>query len=222
MQTYQKEFLQFIYERGALRFGEFQTKSGRLSPYFFNAGGLFKGSDLVRLGEVYASAMQEHFATSAGIIYGPAYKGIPLSVLITAELARRGQDDIGYCFNRKEAKDHGEKGLLVGQIPQAGDNIVVVDDVITAGTSIRETMELLKNYEGINIKGILVAVDRQEKGTDCEQSATQQVAQDYGLPVHAIANISHIIELLESGGFGEVEAGLLERVKTYRDTYGVN
>ena len=221
MQAYQEDFLRFTHARGALRFGEFKTKSGRLSPYFFNAGGLSAGGDLVRLGELYASAVLEHFGSGPDVIFGPAYKGIPLSVLITAELARRGQDEVGYCFNRKESKDHGEKGLLVGRVPKAGDKVLVVDDVITAGTSIRETMTLLAGIEGIEVLGVLVAIDRKEKGQACDQSATQQVAEDYGMPVRSIADIGHVIELLEGDGFGEMEPGLLQQVKAYRDAYGV-
>lgn len=221
MQAYQEDFLRFAHDRGALRFGEFETKSGRLSPYFFNAGGLCAGVDLVRLGELYAAAVLEHFGSAPDIIFGPAYKGIPLSVLITAELARRGQDRVGYCFNRKESKDHGEKGLLVGRVPQAGDKVLVVDDVITAGTSIRETMTLLAGIEDIEVLGVLVAIDRKEKGQACDQSATQQVADEYGMPVHSIADIAHVIELLEGDGFGESDLELLQRVKAYRDSYGV-
>jgi orotate phosphoribosyltransferase len=221
MEAYQKEFLVYIHSRQALRFGSFQTKSGRQSPYFFNAGGLFDGSDLLRLGEVYAAAIEQHFG-EIDIVYGPAYKGIPLSVVAVSELNRRYGRKVAYCFNRKEAKEHGEKGLLVGRTPTKGLRVVIVDDVITAGTSVRETMELLSGIEGLEIRGILVALDRQERGMDSQLSATQEVAQQYGCPVKSITSMSGVLELLEKGGFGNVDKDILERVKAYRAEYGVS
>ena len=221
MESYQKEFLVYIHARQALRFGSFQTKSGRQSPYFFNAGGLFDGGDLLRLGEVYAAAIEQHFGGYVDIIYGPAYKGIPLAVVTASELSRRYGRKVAYCFNRKEAKDHGEKGTLVGKAPVKGDRIVIVDDVITAGTSVRETMELLSGIEGLNIRGILVALDRQERGLDSQMSATQEVAAQYGCPVKSVTSMKGVLELLEAGGFGPVDAELLKRVKAYRAEYGV-
>ena len=220
MEAYQKEFLIYIHARQALRFGAFQTKSGRQSPYFFNAGGLFDGSDLLRLGEVYAAAIEQHFG-AVDIIYGPAYKGIPLAVVAASELSRRYGRPVAYCFNRKEAKDHGEKGTLVGKTPMRGDRVVIVDDVITAGTSVRETMDLLSNIDGLNIRGILVALDRQERGMDSQMSATQEVAEQYGCPVKSVTSMNGVLELLEVGGFGPQSADLLQRVKAYRAEYGV-
>lgn len=221
MEAYQRDFLSFIHDRGALRFGEFQTKSGRTSPYFFNAGGLDRGSDLNALAEVYASALEKHFPEGVDIIYGPAYKGIPLAVMTAMVLARRGHE-IAYCFNRKEAKDHGEKGTLVGRTPKAGDRVVVIDDVITAGTSVRETMTLLSGIDGLNVVGILVGLDRMEKGIDSQLSAVQQVSAEHGIPVASVADINGVISMLESGAFKDVPESILEAVRNYRATYGVS
>lgn len=221
MESYEKDFLQYIYERQALKFGEFKTKSGRLSPYFFNAGGLFKGSDLSRLGTAYAQALHQAHGDDIDIIYGPAYKGIPLATIIASEMYRLFKLDVGYCFNRKEAKDHGEKGLFVGKTPTKGDRIVIVDDVITAGTSVRETMELLAQTEGLDIKGILVAIDRQEKATGKELSAVQEVQEQYKLPVTSISSIAGILELLAQGSFSDVPSDIHAKVEAYRQQYGI-
>lgn len=217
----QQKFLRFVHEREALRFGEFKTKSGRLSPYFFNAGGLYKGSDLVQLGQAYAQAIHDAFGNEIDMIYGPAYKGITLAAIICAELHRSFQMDVAYCFNRKEAKDHGEKGLFVGKPPEKGDRIVIVDDVITAGTSVRETMDLLGSIEGLKIRGVLVAIDRQEKATGKDMSAVQEVEAQYGLPVKSITSIQGILEHLDDGTFGDLSPELCQNIRDYRDQYGV-
>jgi len=211
-------FLEFVRSREALRFGEFETKSGRISPYFFNAGGLFLGSDLIELGRYYAAAIVEHFGTDIDIIYGPAYKGIPLAVITAMGLAADHQMEVAYCFNRKEAKDHGEKGCLVGRMPKVGDRVVIVDDVITAGTSIRETMEILREIEGINLKGVLVALDRQEKGNG-DKSAIMEVESDYGLPVKSIADLTTLLHWINQGD--QEQRQWSELIKVYRDKYGV-
>lgn len=217
----QQNFLRFVHERQALRFGEFKTKSGRLSPFFFNAGGLYKGSDLAQLGQAYAQAIHAAFGDNIDMIYGPAYKGITLAAIICAELHRSFNMDVAYCFNRKEAKDHGEKGVFVGKAPEKGDRIVIVDDVITAGTSIRETMDLLGGIEGLDILGILVAIDRQEKATDKDMSAVQEVEAQYGLPVKSITSIQGILEHLDDGTFGDLSPELCQKIRAYRDQYGV-
>lgn len=222
MESYQKEFIHFIVKRNALKFGEYQTKSGRLSPYFFNAGGLFSGEDLRFLGKFYAQALQQFFPDGVDLIYGPAYKGIPLSVSTCMAMHGMFLSDIFYCFNRKEAKDHGEKGTLVGKVPGPGERLVIVDDVITAGTSVRETMEILKGYEGVHLKGVLVALDRQEKGIDTDKSAMKQIEEEYGLPVFAIARLEHILQMLEDGELPEEPAGIIDKIKAYRETYGAS
>lgn len=221
MEDHQREFLLYLHSRDALRFGEFKTKSGRLSPYFFNAAGLCHGTDLIRLGEAYAEAIESAFGDGVDVIYGPAYKGIPLAVLTAAELSRRFGRDIPYCCNRKEIKDHGEKGLFLGKIPESGDRVVLVDDVITAGTSVRETMDLFKGLEGVNPVGLVVSLDRQEKGLESDLSAVQEIERDFGIKVHAAGTVEQVIELLKEGSFPEVDPDILEKALAYREAYGV-
>lgn len=218
MENYQREFIQFITKRGALRFGSFQTKSGRNSPYFFNAGGLYDGKDLNLLGSYYASALVNAWSNQANVIYGPAYKGVPLAVVTCAQLQQEHGISASYSFNRKESKDHGEKGLIVGKVPEPGDKLVIVDDVMTAGTSVRETFEILKNYPDIEIVGILVALDRQERGTG-EKSAITEIQENYGVPVKAIVQLNDILSLLQSGELGAPEANV-DAIQAYRQEYG--
>jgi orotate phosphoribosyltransferase len=217
----QQNFLRFAFEREALKFGEFKTKSGRLSPYFFNAGGLYNGSDLNALASAYASVIYDNFGGEIDMIFGPAYKGITLAALICAELQRTYGLDIAYGFNRKEAKDHGEKGLFVGKAPQAGDRLIIVDDVITAGTAIRETMDLLGGIQGLQIKGIVVAIDRMEKATGKDLSAVQEVKQQYDIPVVSITSIQGILDHLNDGTFGDLSDDLCQKIHAYRREYGV-
>jgi orotate phosphoribosyltransferase len=221
MEDHQREFLLYLHSRDALRFGEFKTKSGRLSPYFFNAGGLCLGSDLIRLGQAYADAIESSYGDEVDLIYGPAYKGIPLAVLAAAELSRRYGREVAYCCNRKEVKDHGEKGMFLGKVPESGDRIVLVDDVITAGTSVRETMELFKTLEGTKPVGLIVSLDRQEKGLESDMSAVQEIERDFGFPVHAAGTVEQVIELLKEGVFEGVGDEILEKALAYREAYGV-
>jgi orotate phosphoribosyltransferase len=221
MEDHQREFLLYLHSRDALRFGEFKTKSGRLSPYFFNAGGLCLGSDLIRLGQAYADAIESSYGDGVDLIYGPAYKGIPLAVLAAAELSRRYGREVAYCCNRKEVKDHGEKGMFLGKVPESGDRIVLVDDVITAGTSVRETMELFKTLEGTKPVGLIVSLDRQEKGLESDMSAVQEIERDFGFPVHAAGTVEQVIELLKEGVFEGVGDEILEKALAYREAYGV-
>lgn len=220
MQDYQRDFIRFIVERGALRFGDFKTKSGRQSPYFFNAGGLCSGADLVRLGEFYACAIHAQFEHHVNIIYGPAYKGIPLSVAASASLFQLFGEDVSYCFNRKEAKDHGEKGGLVGKVPGAGDRLVIVDDVITAGLSIQETTSLLATLPGVKIAGVLVALDRQERGTEGPGSALTQIEKEHGFPVRSIIKLEHVLMSIDNGDIPAAK-GFGDRIRAYREMYGV-
>jgi orotate phosphoribosyltransferase len=192
-----------------------------LSPYFFNVGGLCLGSDLMRLGEAYADAIEKAYGDEVDIIYGPAYKGIGLSVLTAAELSRKYGREVAYCCNRKEAKDHGEKGVFLGKVPETGDRVVIVDDVITAGTSVRETLELFKGLEGVKPVGLVVSLDRQEKGTASELSAVQEIQRDFDIPVHAAGTVEQVIELLKEGAFEGISSGILENALAYRESYGV-
>ncbi len=213
MQAYQREFIQFALERGVLRFGEFTLKSGRVSPYFFNAGLFDSGLALAKLGRFYAQALVDS-GLSYDVVFGPAYKGIPLAATTAVALAEHHQRDVPWCFNRKEAKNHGEGGTLVGA-PLAG-NVVIVDDVITAGTAIREVMQIIRT-EGAQAAGVLIALDRQERGTGT-LSAIQEVERDFNMPVISIVSLQQVLEYLAES----VELKqYLPAVQQYRDEYGI-
>lgn len=212
MQDYQREFLDFALEVGVLRFGEFTLKSGRISPYFFNAGLFNTGASLARLGRYYAQAIVDA-GIAFDVLYGPAYKGIPLAAATVAALYDRHGLDIPYAFNRKEAKDHGEGGVIVGH-PLEG-RILIIDDVISAGTSVRESVEIIQGLQATPA-GVVIALDRQERGQG-ERSAIQEVEADYGLPVSAIVRLEHLIEYLGEKG----DRVALERIQAYRAQYGV-
>ena len=213
MKAYQKEFIEFALEKQVFKFGEFTLKSGRTSPYFFNAGLFNTGRDLARLGRFYAAALEDA-GIEYDLLFGPAYKGIPIATTTAVALADHYNKDVPYCFNRKEAKTHGEGGSLVGS-PLEG-RIMLVDDVITAGTAIRESMEIIA-AAGADLSGVLIALDRQEKGK-AELSAIQEVERDFGTQVVSIVKLADLITYLEEqGSMGEH----LEAVKAYRDMYGV-
>ncbi len=212
MKSYQKDFVDFMLEIGALKFGEFTLKSGRISPYFFNAGAFNTGEHLSRLGKFYAQAIQES-NLEFDVLFGPAYKGIPLATATTMALNDNFNQNVPYSFNRKEAKTHGEGGDIVGH-PLTG-NILIIDDVITAGTAIREAMDIIK-ANGATAKGVIVAVDRQEKGKG-EQSAIQEVEQNFNIQVLSIINLSHLVDYLKQGN----DQTLIERIESYRNQYGV-
>ena len=213
MQAYQREFIRFAIERGVLRFGEFTLKSGRTSPYFFNAGLFNSGSALAQLGRFYAAAVAES-GIDFDVIFGPAYKGIPLAAATAISLAEHHQRDLPWCFNRKEAKDHGEGGTLVGA-PLSG-RVLIVDDVITAGTAIREVMQIIR-AQGAQAAGVLIALNRQERGHG-QLSAIQEVEQDYGMPVVSIVSLAQVLGFL---GQDEQLKRHLPAVEAYRDQYGI-
>lgn len=213
MQQYQRDFIQLAIAQEALCFGEFTLKSGRVSPYFFNAGKFQTGSSLAALGRFYADAL-EHSGVAYDVVFGPAYKGIPLAATTAVALADHHGKDMPYCFNRKEAKDHGEGGTLVGA-PLKG-KILIVDDVITAGTAVREVMSII-SAAGAKPAAVLIGLNRQEKGQG-ELSAIQEVERDYGVPVVSIVSLNDIIDYLqEQGG----DNRLVEKIREYRLTYGV-
>jgi len=213
MQAYQREFIRFAIERGVLRFGEFTLKSGRISPYFFNAGLFNSGSALAQLGRFYASAVIES-GLDFDVIFGPAYKGIPLGAATAIALAEQHQRDLPWCFNRKEAKDHGEGGTLVGA-PLTG-RVLIVDDVITAGTAIREVMQIIR-AQNAEAAGVLIALNRQERGQG-ELSAIQEVERDYRMPVISIVSLEQVLEYLAD----DVQLKQhLPAVQAYREQYGI-
>ncbi len=213
MKAYQREFIEFALEKEVLKFGEFTLKSGRKSPYFFNAGLFNTGRDLARLGRFYAAALADS-GIEFDVLFGPAYKGIPIATTTAVALADHHDIDTPYCFNRKEAKDHGEGGNLVGS-PLEG-RIMLVDDVITAGTAIRESMEIIK-ANGADLAGVLVAIDRQEKGKS-ELSAIQEVERDFGCAVISIVSLGDLVTYLEEKGDADEH---LAAVKAYRAEYGI-
>jgi len=214
MEKYQYDFIQLAIKHQALCFGEFVLKSGRTSPYFFNAGRFQTGSALAELGRYYAAAIQAS-GVKFDIVFGPAYKGIPLAATTAIALADQFQQDLPYCYNRKEAKDHGEGGTLVGA-PLQG-KVLIVDDVITAGTAVREVMAIIKSA-GAEPAAVLIGLNRQEKGQS-ELSAIQEVEKAFDVPVISIINLNHIIDYLESQSG---QQAMVEKIKQYRATYGVD
>jgi len=211
MLDYQKDFISYSLECGVLKFGEFKLKSGRISPYFFNTGLFNTGKKLGKLGTYYAQALIQS-GKNFNILYGPAYKGIPLVSATSIAYANLTGDDIPFAFNRKEAKDHGEGGDIVGA-PLKGD-VMIVDDVITAGTSVRESVTVIERAGAVPA-GVLIALDRQEKGLN-GQSAIQEVTECYKIPVVAIITLGNIIDYIESYTTGQLEA-----ITSYRDQYGI-
>ncbi|WP_110457584.1 orotate phosphoribosyltransferase [Shewanella algidipiscicola] len=213
MKAYQREFIEFALERQVLRFGEFTLKSGRTSPYFFNAGLFNTGRDLARLGRFYASALMDA-GIEYDLLFGPAYKGIPIATTTAVALCDHHDVDMPYCFNRKEKKDHGEGGALVGS--ELTGKVMLVDDVITAGTAIRESMDIIQAHDA-SLAGVLIALDRQEKGKG-ELSAIQEVERDYGCAVIAIIKLADLVDYLSEKPGMETE---LAAVSAYRAQYGI-
>jgi orotate phosphoribosyltransferase len=213
LQDYKNEFIEFAIERNVLRFGEFTLKSGRVSPYFFNAGLFNTGGDLAKLGRYYAAALQAA-GVEFDVLFGPAYKGIPIATTTAVALANDYDLDVPYCFNRKEAKTHGEGGNLVGS-PLQG-KIMLVDDVITAGTAIRESMQLIKQHDA-SLAGVLIALDRQERGQG-ELSAIQEVERDFDTQVIAIVTLADVVAYLSAQ---ESNAEAVASINKYRKNYGI-
>lgn len=210
MEGYKREFIKFLEDAGVLKFGDFTAKSGRKIPYFINAGDIKTGEQIQKLGEFYAKAYFEKVGNKKSVLYGPAYKGIPIAVSVAVALAKDGLD-VPFFFNRKEEKDHGEGGVFVGYKPQAGEDVVIVEDVITAGTAIRESMAILSKLEGVNVKATFVMVDRKEKGQG-EKSAMDEVTDEFGFPVYSVVDVYDIIEYLEED---EKNKENIDRIKAY-------
>jgi len=223
MKPYKKEFIQFLLEMKALKFGEFTLKSGRLSPYFLNTGMLHTGRSINRLGSFYASTIVDNVRGDYSAVFGPAYKGIPLAIAAVNALYAEHGIDVDYAFNRKEAKDHGDKGLIVGKELSSDDTLVLVDDVITAGTAVRESLDLLAAQGNPALSAVIVSVDRMEKGTG-EKSAIQEISESTGISFYPIVTIIDIIEYLRDPAL-KAEHGIgdemIDKMEAYRATYGV-
>ena len=223
MEAYKKEFIEFMVESQVLRFGEFTLKSGRKSPFFMNAGLYQTGGQLMKLGEFYARAIAERYGTDFDVLFGPAYKGIPLSVAAVTALYRLYGKEIRYCSNRKEVKDHGDKGILLGSPINDGDKVVIIEDVTTAGTSIGETLPIIEAQGDVNPIGLVVSVDRMERGRG-EKSALAEIEETYGLKTTAIVTMAEVVEHLynrEYKGRVIIDDKLKAAIDAYYEQYGV-
>ncbi|HUI93321.1 MAG TPA: orotate phosphoribosyltransferase [Chitinivibrionales bacterium] len=223
MEQYKQDFITFMVKSKVLTFGDFTTKSGRKTPYFINTGNYQTGSQMAKLGEFYAQAILAKLGKDFNVLFGPAYKGIPLAVSTAVALSRTFGHDVSVCFNRKEAKDHGEGGTIIGHKPAAGDNIVIVDDVITAGTSVRESAAVLSAFAGAALRGLVVSVDRMEKGRS-GASALLEAAGGLGMAAAAIVTIEEIVAFLHHRELDKkvvIDDAMKARIDKYRAEYGV-
>ena len=212
MEQYKKEFIDFMVASGVLTFGDFVTKSGRKTPFFINTGNYTTGSQLARLGEFYADAIASAFGTDFDVLFGPAYKGIPLSVVAAIGLSRKYGKEIRYSANRKEVKDHGDKGILLGSKLKDGDRVVIIEDVTTAGTSIRETVPILRAQADVEIAGLVVSVDRMERGTGTK-SALTEIGEEFGLKTTAIVTMEEVQAYLPLSE--EIKSAIADYYKLY-------
>ena len=215
MESYKRDFIAFLQQAGVLKFGDFTAKSGRKIPYFINAGMIKTGEDISKLGEFYARAYFEKIGKKPAVLYGPAYKGISIAVSAAVALSKNGLN-VPFFFNRKEAKDHGEGGIFVGYVPQSGEEVVIVEDVITAGTAIRESMSILSQLEGVKVAAAFVMVDRKEKGQG-EKGAMQEIEEEFGFPVYSVVDVYDILSYLEEN---PANAEHVTRIKNYLAVYG--
>lgn len=222
--TYQEAFIEFMVRAGVLTFGDFTTKSGRKTPYFINTGNYKTGAQAHELGDYYAACIHENLEKAGGadVLFGPAYKGIPLVVTAAASLYRNYKEDYPYCFNRKEAKDHGEGGSMVGAKIQAGQRIAIVEDVVTAGTAVRESIALFRDIAPVKITALFVSVDRMEKGTG-DKSALDELREEHGIQVFPIVTVRQIIDYLHNrpvNGTVYIDDAMKTRMEEYLETYG--
>lgn len=218
MNDYQKQFVDFMIESDVLKFGEFTLKSGRKSPFFMNAGAYTTGSQLHRLGIFYAQAIEASFGLDFDVVFGPAYKGIPLSVVTSMAVSELFGKEVRYCSNRKEAKDHGDAGILLGSELHDGDRVVIVEDVTTSGKSIDETYPILKAAADVEVVGLMVSLNRQEVGKGGTVSALQEVSERYGFPTAAIVSMSEVVDYLKDEG--RLDDGQLAAISSYYEQYG--
>lgn len=224
MESYKKEFIEFMVESEVLKFGDFTLKSGRKSPFFMNAGAYVNGSQLRRLGEYYARAIHDHYGLEFDVLFGPAYKGIPLTVATTMAISELYGKEIRYCSNRKEVKDHGDTGILLGSKLQDGDRVVIIEDVTTSGKSIEETYPILKAQADVEIKGLIVSLNRNERGKSPERTALEEIRELYGFETAAIVSMPEVIEHLYDrpcGGKVIIDDELKARIDAYYAEYGV-
>lgn len=220
--TYQEEFITFMVRAGVLTFGDFTTKSGRRTPYFINTGNYKTGAQAAKLGDYYAACIQQNLPDGVDCLFGPAYKGIPLAVSAAASLYRNYGRDLPYCFNRKEAKDHGEGGVMVGCKPQDGDRVVIVEDAVTAGTAVRESIELFQHVADVKMRALIVSVDRMERGIRA-CSTLDELREDYGIAVYPIVTVREIIAFLhnrELDGRVYIDDEMKGRMEAYLEQYG--
>lgn len=224
MEDYKKEFIEFMVESDVLKFGEFTLKSGRKSPFFMNAGAYVTGSQLMRLGEYYAKAIHEHYGEDFDVLFGPAYKGIPLSVATVIAFSRLYGKEIRYSSNRKEIKDHGDTGILLGSRMKDGDKVVIIEDVTTSGKSIEETFPIIKSQGDVEIVGLMVSLNRMERGLHSNASALDEIQEKYGFGANAIVTMKDVVEHLygkECQGRVLIDEKIKEAIDAYYDEYGV-
>ena len=224
MEAYKREFIEFMVESEVLKFGEFTLKSGRKSPFFMNAGAYVTGSQLTRLGEYYAKAIYAEFGDDFDVLFGPAYKGIPLSVVTAMAFHKLYGKEVRYCSNRKEVKDHGDTGILLGSDLHDGDKVVMIEDVTTSGKSIEETYPILKAQADVDIKGLMVSLNRNEHGKSADTTALEEVSKLYGFPTAAIVSMPEVMEYLynrEVAGKVIIDDKIMDALKSYYDEYGV-
>ena len=222
MEQYKQEFIEFMVESEVLKFGEFTLKSGRKSPFFMNAGAYVTGTQLRRLGEYYAKAIHDNYGLDFDVLFGPAYKGIPLSVATTMAISELYGKDIRYCSNRKEAKDHGDTGILLGSKLKDGDRVVIIEDVTTSGKSIEETFPIIKAQADVEVKGLMVSLNRMERGKG-DKSALEEVKELYGFPTAAIVSMADVVEHLynrECQGKVVLDDALKAAIDAYYEQYG--
>lgn len=222
MEKYKEEFIDFMIECNVLKFGDFVTKSGRKTPFFVNTGFYRTGSQLRRLGQYYARAIHDNFGLDFDVLFGPAYKGIPLSVTTSVALSELYDSDVRYCSNRKEIKDHGDKGILLGGPIQDGDRVVIIEDVTTAGTSIKETLPIIQAQGNVDVIGMVVSVDRMERGQG-KKSALKEISDEHGFPTTSIVTMGEVIEHLYNkpvNGRIVIDDALKKSIDEYYDKYG--
>lgn len=217
--TYKESFIKFMAESGVLTFGEFTLKSGRIAPYFINTGNYKTGAQLAKLGGFYAECIKDN-GIEAQTLFGPAYKGIPLAVSTSVALYNKFSVDMNYCFDRKEAKDHGEGGVIVGKQLTDGESVIIIEDVITSGKALREVLPVLKAAAKVEIKAMIISVDRAEKALNSEKSAVQEVYDEFGIKIYPIVTINDIIDAIKNGVIDYSQ--YLDKMLEYRSVYGVN